>query len=370
MAEPERLEVDGSRSRPTWLVLLVAVVVLGGLLVIRLSSAQGPAPDTVGPPVSTSSTRSGPATTPPPPWPVGRGLPSGTLYVLAGSDVYSVDVASGLVEPLGLDRLEPDQAVLTAMAPGVLVWSGDGQPKRRLWYAGGPIEQTLGPLRSAASILPASGENVWTTAQQDRRPFKDAIWVLANDRGATGQRVRIRGLAVPDGAGGLLDVERTRLRLNGPGTDGKVVVGTYLIAAGPDGLMVDSCTGGLCTPELRDRASGQTSALGPPAPSSPSRAVAVFDPGALSPGNRFLAESGSNQDGGFELRITATAAPLTPVRTIPVGSRSTTLTWLSDRWLVATSAAGLLLYDAGNDTVLAPSLPFQQPTQLVFQPTA
>ena len=287
---------------------------------------------------------------------------------MAGNDVDSIDLASGLVEPMGVDDLDPDQAILIAMAPGILVRPGAGRPARRLWYAGGPVGQPIGPLRSAASILPASGEDVWTTTQRERRPTKNALWMLSGDRGAVGPRVRIHGLAVPDGAGGLLDVEHGGVRLTGPGTKG-LVVGTYLQAVGPDGLVVDSCTANLCTPELRERASGRTTALGPPSPPSPDRATAVFDLGALSPGNRFLAASVSNQDGGFELRVTDTAASPDSVRTIPVGGRSTDLTWLSDRWLVATSTDGFVLYDADDDTVISPSLPFRQPTQLVFQPT-
>lgn len=345
MPEPEHLEVERSPRHPTWLVLLVVVVVLGGLLIIWLSTTSSPTPDAVRPPSSTV-----PAGVPgvaPPPWPVGRNLPSGTLYVMAGNDVDSIDLASGLVEPMGVDDLDPDQAILIAMAPGILVRPGAGRPARRLWYAGGPVGQPIGPLRSAASILPASGEDVWTTTQRERRPTKNALWMLS---------------------GGLLDVEHGGVRLTGPGTKG-LVVGTYLQAVGPDGLVVDSCTANLCTPELRERASGRTTALGPPSPPSPDRATAVFDLGALLPGNRFLAASVSNQDGGFELRVTDTAASPDSVRTIPVGGRSTDLTWLSDRWLVATSTDGVVLYDADDDTVISPSLPFRQPTQLVFQPT-
>lgn len=269
MTEPERLEVGSSRRRPGWLVLLVTVAVLIGLLVVRLGGSDSPRPEAVRPPSSTASTRMSPAAAPTP-WPTGRGLPSGTLYVLASDDVYSVDVAGGLVEPLELDHVDPEQAVLTAMAPGILVWSGDGQPKRRLWFAGMTPEQPLGPLRSAVSVLPGSGAAVWTIAEQGGDSTKDAVWVSADDRDATGPQVRVRGFAVPDGAGGLLDVERTRVRHLTQGADGEVV-GTYLEATGPDGLVVDSGAAYLCTLELRDRTSSRVTPLGPATPPSPDR---------------------------------------------------------------------------------------------------
>lgn len=363
MAGPERLEVEGSRRRPSWWVLLVVVALLVGLLAVRLHSAPDEVPDAVRP--------SGPAARPPArpstPWPQGRGLPSGTLYVVAGTDVSGVDVASGLVQPLGLDHVDPDQALLTAMAPGVLFSPAEGRPRSRIWFPGSGSVQAAGPVRSAASVLPAADGEVWTRTRQDWTPSDGATWVQAGDDGATGRRLRVRGLAVPDGAGGLLDVEASSVRVARPEADGEVV-GTSVRGVGPDGLVVAACEAGACTLELHDRPSGRTTALGPAGAPDPDWFSAALDPAALSPGNRFLAVPGPDQHGGFEVRLGPTAAPGTVRRTIPVGSRSADLTWLSDRWLAVTSADGLLLYDATDDVVVAPSLPLQRPTQLVFEP--
>ncbi|SEQ82549.1 WD40 repeat domain-containing protein [Microlunatus flavus] len=366
MTGPEHLEVGGARRRPSWWVLLVVVALFGGLLVVRLHSAQDQAPDAVRPPGATAPPTAPPtpATTP---WPAGRGLPSGTLYLVAGDEVYGIDVAGGLVQPLGLHPVDPDQALLTAMAPGVLVSSAEGRPRTRIWFPGGLLGQTAGRVRSAESVLPASGGDVWTRTRQDWRPSVGATWVRAGDDGAPGPRLRVRGLAVPDGAGGLLDVDRSGVRVASPDADGEVV-GTSLIGVGPDGLVVAACAAGSCTLELHDRASGRTTALGPSEAPSVDWVSAALDPEALSPGSRFLAASGSDQAGAFEVRITGTTAPGVVRRTIPVGSRPADLAWLSDRWLAVTSADGLLLYDADADAVVAPSLPLQRPTQLVFDP--
>ena len=335
---------------------------------MRLSSSHDPVPGTVRPPSGTASVGPGPNTAAA--WPLNKGLPSGTLYVLAGNDVYSIDVATGFVVPLGVGPVNPVKTVLTAFSTGVLVWSTQGQPERRLWYVAGPIEQPVGPLMTAASILPASGGTAWITSQQQRDPSKDAgaIWALANDRGVTGRRVRIRGFAVPDGAGGLLDVERTGVRVAGSGNGGKVV-GSYLLGSGPDGLVVDSCTDNSCTRELRDRVSGKVLTLGPDEPPTADSGSAVVAAGALSPGNHFFAEAGSDRDGGFDLRVTPTTAPIS-AQTIHLGSRSTSLAWLSERWLAATTDDGLFLYDANADVTVATSLPLQDPTQLLLLPAA
>ena len=345
----------------------MAVALVGGLLAVRLHSARDQVPDTVRPPSTTAPTpaRPSPATTP---WPRGRGLPSGTLYVVAGHDVWSIDVAGGLVQPLGLDHVDPDQALLTAMAPGVLVSTAEGRPRTRIWFPGGLVEQPGGRVRSALSVLPASDGDVWTRTRQDWKPSEGATWVRAGDGGPTGPRLRVRGLAVPDGAGGLLDVDRSDVRAARAGADGEVV-GTSLLAVGPDGLVVTSCEAGSCTRELHDRASGRTTALGSTGAPSTDWVSAALETGALSPGNRFLAASDPDQDGGFEVRVGPTTAPPSAGRAIPVGSRSADLTWLSDRWLAVASADGLLLYDAEDDVVVAPSLPLRRPTQLVFEPS-
>ncbi len=366
MNGPEHLEADRRplRRRSAWLVGGVALVVVGGLAVVRLTGS-GPAPapaPTASRIVRTSSTAGAGAARHG--WPTGLGLAQGTLYVLADDGLHTVDVTGGLVEQATLD-LGPGREELTSLASGVLLWSPTGGRARVLPYAGAEAVRPSGPLRSAAAVLPGPDGKAWA-AVGDRGSAVGRTWVPADETGATGPGVRVTGTAVGDGSGGLLGVSRRSVRHVVPGPARDVGPGT-LLAVGSDGYVVNRCVAGTCTALLHERSGDRITPVRVAASPNPQRPASGTDPAALSPGNSFLAETFTT-DLGDQVRVSRVGPSPDVLRNFPGGRRGTSLLWLTDRWLVATSAGGLALYDAEDDTLLTPTLPFTEPSRLAFRP--
>ena len=365
MDGPERLEVGRAplRRRTWWLVLAAALAMVVGLAVVRVTGETStPAPGPTPSPGGAGSARLAPGT-PSAAWPAR--IAAGTLYVLAEDGVHSIDASSGFVGEVAAD-VDPEDAELTLMLAGVLLWSPGTGPKGLFYQPGSVPERLLGPGRTGHSFLPAADGDVWVAREDQRDPGRPTTWVRADDTQARGPRVRVDGLAVADGAGGLFDVGPSGVHHVHPGARRDLGPGSVL-AVGPDGYVINGCAGGSCVPQLHDRTSGRVSAVDTAAPPNPQRAVASFDPGALSSGNRFLAETLSS-DVGDQVRVSRVGATPQVLRTFPGGSTRTSYAWVSDDWLVSTSEEQLVLYDAATDTLLTPPLPFTGASELVFAP--
>src|SRR5205807_1283192 len=130
--------------------------------------------------------------------------------------------------------VEPEGTLLTSMASGVLVWSGGRGHKLLVTAPGADPAPVNGPVRSASAVLPGPGGTVWVTTGGARYPSGRTTWTEADQERATGGRVEVRGLAVPDGAGGLFDVDPTTVRHVHPGPPRDLGAG-HVLAVGPDG---------------------------------------------------------------------------------------------------------------------------------------
>ncbi len=357
MAGPEHLEVGPAAPSGyrRWLVLGAVVLVLAGLGVFRaVGPGPAPGPEPTRPPAGPTGSSSTAE-----PWPVGAGLPPGTLYVLAGGGLFTVDVGTGLVTRIQV-RLDGSGTALTPMAGGVLVWSSTGSGRPALLVDGSSdAREPGGGVRGATTFLTGPDARVWAAKVDLRDPAPRSTWRLVDDEGSVTGRVQVRGFAVGDGAGGLFGVEGATLRHVFPAPTQRWR-DTDLLATGRDGYELLSCGRGRCSAELHDRATGTV------APVSPVDLVGV--PGALSPGNRFVASVAQGPDEADEVRVTEAGSGALR-RSFPSGSYATTFTWLSDRWFVSTSELGLVLYDAVDDVLLHPVLPVDEMEQLVWQPT-
>ena len=329
-------------------------MVVTALAVVRLGSGR-PAPSpSPGPTPTTASTVSSSADG----WPVGVGLPSGTVWVLAADGVSSLDVGSGFVDHRGLE-VDPARTTLTPLAPGAVAWSPGGRATILLG-----LDRLGGdPLRTARAVLPGPAETVWarTAAPAGGVP----TWVQADGDGVVGPRVTVRGRALVDGAGGLFEVRGGTVRHRYPGRPldlGRARV----LAVGPDGYVLDRCAG-TCTAELH-RADGQVGPVATQAAPNPQPDPADLSPGSISPGNRYLVET-LPTDVGEQVRVSRVSPVAEVLRTFPAGDRRPSSTWLSERWLLAASGDHLVLYDAATDTLLTPRTDLGgSPSQVVFVP--
>lgn len=327
------------------------MLVLTGLGVLRevgLSPAPAPAP--TRPPTTPA------ASSTPEAWPLGSGLPAGTLYVLATAGLYTVDVSSGLVTTTNV-RTDASDTKLTPMADGVLVWTTTGSRAPRLLAYGSrdPLEPG-GGLGGANSFLPGPDGRVWAAKLNRREPSRHVTWRLVDDEGRVGGRAEIRGVAVSDGADGLFGDDDVTLAHVFPAPPQRWREAD-LMATGPDGFELVRCADDRCPAELHDRRTGAV---------TPAAAASIFaEPGALSPGNRFLARVDQGPDDD-EINVSEAASGALR-RTFPSGGYAITFTWLSERWLVATSERGLVLYDAVDDVLLHPALPVDAIFQLVWR---
>ena len=358
MDGPEQLEIGAPRAprrRRRWLELGAALLVVAGLGVVRaagLSAVHEPAPT---PPTRAASDSSSPQ-----PWPVGAGLPAGTLFVLANEGVYTVDAGSGLVTKSHAE-VDTGESMLTPMSGGVLLWSDSGHPQARLLAYGSrdprEVDRAVG---GANTFLPGPDGRVWAARVDQQNPARQNAWRLMDDAGRVTARADVQGYALADGSGGIFGVDDPTVRHVYPEPERWRDVD--VLATGPDGYKLLRCAGGRCAVELHDRNTGATTAAGPIDPPS--------DPGALSPGNRFVASvshAPTQDNDNEELRV-AQAGSGALLSSFPTGAYGTTAVWLSDRWLLATSDLGLVLYDAVDDVLLRPVVPIDAVRQLVWQP--
>ena len=358
MGAPEQLDIGAPPSprRGRWLILGLVVLVVSGLGVVRATGlGMVHEPGSVPTPTRAASDPSTPQ-----PWPVSAGLPAGTVVVLANEGVYTIDAASGLVTK-NRARIDAGDSTLTPMSGGVLVWGGS--EKTQLLAYGSRDPRYLGrTVRAANTYLPAPDGRVWAARIDPRIPARRNTWSLVDDEGRTSSQVEVRGFAVGDGSGGLFGVDDETLRHVYPEPMARWR-GVDLRATGPDGYELLRCASGACAVELHDRVTGATTTAGPVAAGS--------DPGALSPGNQFVATLGHGpaQDGEDEELQVVQAGSGALLCSFPAGRYGSAFVWLSDRWLVATSDLGLVLYDAVDDVLLHPVVPIDAVRQLVWQPS-
>ena len=192
-----------------------------------------------------------------------------------------------------------------------------------------------------------------------------STWVQADEDGAVGPRVTVRGRALADGAGGLFEVRDGTVRHRYPGR-ARDLGRARVLAVGPDGYVLDRCAG-TCTAELH-RTDGQVAPVATQAAPNPQPDPADVITGSVSPGNAYLAETLPTEVGD-QVRVSRVSPVAQVLRTFPAGDRRPTSTWLSQRWLLAASGDHLVLYDAETDTLLAPRTDLGgSPTQVVFVP--
>ena len=337
-------------------VVLVVVVALG---VVRLGQGRtGPTP-TPGPtPTGASSHPAASDSASADGWPVGVGLPSGTVWVLAGDGISRLDVTSGFLDHLGLE-VDPARTVLTPLAPGAVAWSPSGRAASLL----GLDRESGDPLRRARAVLPGPAGTVWARTAAPAGGV--STWVQADGDGVAGPRVAVRGTALADGAGGLLEVRDGAVRHVYPGR--VLDLGrARVLAVGPDGYVLDRCGDGTCSAELH-RTDGAVDPVLTEAAPNPQPDRSEVAPGSVSPGDRYLVETLPTEVGD-QVRVSRVSAVAEVLRTFPAGDRRSSEAWLSDRWLLAVSEDHLVLYDAATDTLLTPDLGLDGPTQVVFVP--
>lgn len=351
MDGPERLDVGEPRQgrRTSYLWVGALALVLAGLAAVHYGVLV---PDSTStPPIRSSSSPLPTSTT----WPVAS-LPSGTLYVLAQTGVYAVDVGSGLVTS-AQRSVDTSASVLTPMSYGVLMWSPEGG-SQSLVIPGQRSSPELGSeIRSANAFLPGPDGSVWAATLDRRDLTAKSTWRLVDDGNHVQATVSARGFVRTDGAGGLFALDVSTLRHVYPGPVERLD-DTDLASVGPDGYELRHCRHGECASRLRDRSIGSDTALSVATPPG-------FAAGALSAGNRFVAYE-SAIGNKVEVRVGRTGSGEW-LRAFPTGDYATAFTWLSDRWLVATSGDGLVLYDAVADRAVIPALPIDGPAQLVWR---
>lgn len=337
MADPEQLHAEGVRlgQRRSWLALGVALVVLAGLVAFRVGApGQDPAPVPAPSPTQPSPRSQA--------WPAG--LPPGTLYVVAGGSLSTIDTADGAPTSTGVEATS-GATMLTPLADGVLVWRPGTRAGRALLVDGLTVGPVLGRLRTATGFLPGPDGRVW--ASEGSRSGR-ATWRLVDAEGRASTSVVVDGSAAGDGAGGLLAVGRQGFRPVFP-RPGRSVQPGEVIATGPDGYLVRSCAEAECRFVLHRRTDGAKTNL---------RTAVGEDTsgGSLSPANRLLAVV-ENVGGTTTLRVSVVATG--EVKDIFAEPRPSAdgAVWLDDRWLALVSEDRLVLYDAVDDRVVTPDVP-------------
>lgn len=365
---PERLEAGppsprGPRPRGRWLLPAAGAVLLGGLLAARVGELPGlptpaPRPPTSSPYASAPPGQPG-SSEPDVPgraWPADLRAGTGTLYLTSGRSVLAVDASTGLVTDTGV-RTRSYDVRLAPLADGLLVWYPSGWSSRLLRFGLDTGTPPPGALARANRFVPGAA-GVWAAQVDPARPDRRTVWRLVEADGTATTSVAVRGRAVADGAGGLLAVAGGTVRVVEPplpaAADRQADPGA-VVATGPDGFLVQRCSGGACTTVLREGAARTRRVLDVPVAGS------AVD-GALSPGNRLVLLSQLVDDAPVvQVRPLGSDRPL---RTFP-GAGSGAV-WLSERWVAFVGRDGLVLYDAVDDRVVPSRL--SGVTRLAWQP--
>ena len=325
-------------------------VLLGVLLAVRVGDLPGlpvsaPVPPTASPYATTPPGQPG-ASEPDVPgraWPADLRAGTGTLYLTSGRSVLAVDASTGLVTDTGI-RTRSYDVRLAPLADGLLVWYPSGWSSRLLRFGLDTGTAPPGALSRANRFLPAADDGVWAAQVDPARPAERTVWRLVDADGTATTSVAVRGRAVADGAGGLLAVAGGTVRVVEPplpaAADRQADAGA-VVATGPDGFLVQRCTGGSCTTVLREGPDRTRRVLDVPVAGS------AVD-GALSPGNRLVLLSQLVDDAPV-VQVRPIDADR-PLRTFP-GAGSGAV-WLSDRWVALVGRDGLVLYDAVDDRVV------------------
>lgn len=346
MAGPEYLQGGGARlgRRRPW-VLVAVLVVLGGLTAVRLvgsdpETSPAPAPTPVAPASPTSQV-----------WP--DDLPSGTLFAAAGGAVHTIDTRTGVPTRTGVET-DRVRTSMTGLGDGVLVWQQGGRA-RHVLAAGRGVQPVRGELRGATSFLPGPDGSVWAT----RGGQGQITWRLVDADGRASRSIRVRGSAVSDGSGGLLEVGRRGFRVAYPAARGTRQAGE-VIATGPDGYVVRSCLRSVCRFVLHHHSHARDTEL----------TTAVGNQtsfGTLSRANRLLAVT-ETVGGTTTLRLSAVRTGQI-LRIFPTPKQSSNdAVWLDDRWLALISEDQLVLYDADEDRLVLPDLPLHSIGPLAWRP--
>ena len=335
------------------MLVALAVVVVAGLGALRLSGV-GPQPS---PPPPTSRQTPDPAATA---WP--RDMGSGTLYALDESGVVIIDVGSGLAQRSNLD-VSSMAATLTAFGFGVLVWPEDGHGRSHLITAGSPdAHDVSGVVAKGRQFLAGPDRSIWVSRTDPAGPTSDSTWRLVDETDAVASRrtVSLAGTVLGDGAGGLFDVLDAQVRHVVAGRPSTTWTGEVL-AVGPDGYQALSCVRQHCRLLLHDRVSGRE---------APAVRRTASGLGALSPGNRFVASVDESSVADHDTTLVRVSVPQAEgeLRSFPASDGNEALTWVSDRWLVADGRDGVVLYDAVDDRLVAPSVGLGTLSALVFVP--
>lgn len=348
MADPEQLHDDGVRlgRRRSLLILGLVLVVVAGLVVLRLATSGAQTlPRPTEPPAAPSS----PATQA---WP--DDLPPGTLFVGATGSVVMIDTAGGAMTRTGVPA--GPATSMTRLDGGVLVWRGGNPVARTLLVDGQGAVPARGALRTAAALLPGPHGQVWSTTGEGA---VRSTWRLVDPEGRASRSVVVRGTAISDGAGGLLEVRGRRFRPAFPGAGSAWRTGD-VIATGPDGFVVRACAAGECRFTLHrdgddpgrtlDTAVGEDTSAG-----------------ALSPSDRLLVVT-ETVGGTSTLRVSVVATgEVKDIFATPKGSTDDAV-WLDDRWLAMVSEDHLVLYDAVDERVVTPTIPLSDVGPLAWRP--
>lgn len=346
------------------MLLAAGVVLLGVALAVREAELPGRSTSAPGPSASSASTTTVPgqpgSSQPDVPgraWPADLRAGTGTLYLTAGRSVLAVDASTGLVTDTGI-RTRSYDVRLAPLAEGLLVWYPSGWSSRLLRFGLDTGTAPPGALSRANRFVPAAGAGVWAAQVNPARPAARTVWRLVDADGKVTTSVAVPGRATADGSGGLLAVAGGTVRVLEPplasAADRQADAGA-VVATGPDGFLVQRCSGGACTTVLREGAARTRRVLDVPVAGS------AVD-GALSPGNRLVLLSQLVDDAPVvQVRPLASDRPL---RTFP-GAGSGAV-WLSDRWVAFVGRDGLVLYDAVGDRVVPAAL--GGVTRLAWQP--
>ena len=337
------------------------VVLLGLVVVLRVGELPGRTSSAPAPSTSSTSAPGQPGASEPDvpgrAWSADLRAGTGTLYLTAGRSVLAVDASTGLVTDTGI-RTRSYDVRLAPLADGLLVWYPSGWSSRLLRFGLDTGTAPPGALSRANRFVTAADAGVWAAQVDPGRPAARTVWRLVDADGTATTSVRVQGRAVADGSGGLLAVGGGTVRVVAPPrpseADRQADAGA-VVATGPDGFLVQRCSGGACTTVLREGAARTRRVLDVPVAGS------AVD-GALSPGNRLVLLSQLVDD-----------APVVQVR--PLGSDVALRTfpgagsgavWLSERWVAFVGRDGLVLYDAVDDRVVPSRL--SGVTRLAWQP--